>query len=54
MRGNICTRLRQLIAYADDILITARTKQSLSDTFLQLKNYSMKVGLIINENKINI
>jgi len=33
LRGNISTRFRQLTAYADDILITARTKQSLIDTF---------------------
>ena len=48
LRGNISTRHRQLSAYADDILITARTKQSLIDKFQQLKNYSMEVGLIIN------
>jgi hypothetical protein len=33
LRGNISTRLRQITAYADDILITARTRQSLIDTF---------------------
>ena len=32
LRCNISTRLRQLTAYADDILITACTKQSLIDT----------------------
>ena len=37
--------------YADDILITARTKQSLMDTFQQLNNYSLEVGLTINEKK---
>jgi hypothetical protein len=45
------TTLRQLTAYADDILITARTRQSLIDTFQQLKNNYTKVGLIINEKK---
>ena len=49
LRGNISTRLRQLTAYADDILIIARTKQSLIDTFQHLKNNSVEVGLIINE-----
>jgi hypothetical protein len=39
------------MAYADDILITARTKQSLMDTFQQLRNNSMEVGLTINEKK---
>ena len=42
---------RQLTAYADDILIIAHTKQSLIDTFQQLKNKCMEVGLIINEKK---
>jgi hypothetical protein len=51
LRGNISTQLRQLSAYADDILLIARTIQSLKDTFQQLKNVSMEVGLIINENK---
>jgi len=37
------------MAYADDILITACTKQSLMDTFQQLKNNSLEVGLTINE-----
>jgi hypothetical protein len=31
--GNISTRLKQCSAYADDILITTRTKQPLIDTF---------------------
>jgi hypothetical protein len=51
LKCNISTRLRQLTAYADDILIIARTKQSLIETFQQLKNNSMEVGLIINEKK---
>jgi hypothetical protein len=51
MRGNISTRLRQFTAYADDMLIISRTKQSLTDTFQHLKNNSMDVGLIINEKK---
>ena len=39
------------MACADDMLITARTKQSLMDTFQQLKNYSLEVGLTINKTK---
>jgi hypothetical protein len=39
------------MAYADDVLIIARTKQTLIDTFQQLKNNLMQVGLIINEKK---
>ena len=51
LRGNISTRLKQCSAYADDILITARTKQTLIDTFEKLKNISSQFGLIVNENK---
>jgi len=51
LRGNNSTRLRQLTAYADDILITARTRQSLIDIFQQLNNNFTDVGLIINEKK---
>jgi retron-type reverse transcriptase len=39
MRGtsSISTRLRQITAYAKDILVFARTKHSLTDKFMQLK-----------------
>jgi len=52
LRGNICTRLRQGTAYADDILITARTTQAMIDTFVKLKNESLKYGLTVNVHKI--
>jgi hypothetical protein len=51
LRGNISTRLKQCSAYADDILITTRTKQSIIDTFQKLKEISVLSGLIINEQK---
>jgi hypothetical protein len=51
LRGNISTRLKQCIAYADDVLITARTKQTMKDTFEQLMHNSIEFGLIINEEK---
>ena len=37
LRGNISTCLKQCSAYADDVLITTRTKQSLIDMFQKLK-----------------
>jgi hypothetical protein len=43
--------LKQCSAYADGVLITARTKQTLIDTFEKLKNISSLFGLIVNENK---
>jgi hypothetical protein len=50
LRGNISTQLRQLTAYADNVLIIVRTEQSLV-TFQQLKDNSMEAGLIVNERK---
>jgi hypothetical protein len=51
LTGNISTRLKQMIAYADDILTLARTKGSLIEALQQLKKSSIKVGLRINEEK---
>jgi hypothetical protein len=48
LRGSITTRLKQCTAYADDILLTTRTKQSLLDTFQKLKETSAQYGLIVN------
>jgi hypothetical protein len=36
LRGNISTRLKQICVYADDIVITARTKKALTETFIAL------------------
>jgi hypothetical protein len=38
LRGTKSTRLKQCSSYADAILITARTKQTMIDTFEKLKN----------------
>jgi hypothetical protein len=51
LRGNISTRLKQCTAYADDILITTRTAQTMTDTFVKLKNKSLKYGLIVKVHK---
>jgi hypothetical protein len=50
-RGNISIRLKQCSAYANNILITARTKQAMIDTFNKLKMESIKYELVINEKK---
>ena len=47
LRGNITTRLKQCTAYTDDILLTARTEQSLLDTFQKLKETSAQYGLTV-------
>jgi len=51
VRGNITTRLKQICAYADDIVITGRTKQILIDTFCKIKQEALNAGLIVNNNK---
>ena len=51
LRGNITTHLKQCTAYADDSLLTTRTKQSLTDTFQKLKEISAQYGLIVNGQK---
>ena len=53
LRGNISTRLKQLMAYADDILISTRTKGALIEALNQISSSSKEVGLRINrENQI--
>jgi hypothetical protein len=51
VRGNVTTRLKQICAYADNIVIIGRTKLILIDTFCKLKNEAQKFGLIVNNNK---
>ena len=47
LRGNISTRLKKCLAYAEDILIIARTQQTLIDTFEKLKDISSQYGLTL-------
>jgi hypothetical protein len=48
LRGNITIHLKQCTAYADDILLTTRIKQSLIDTLQKLKKISAQYRLIVN------
>ena len=52
LTDNISTRLKQCSAYADDILITAWAKQTMTDNFKKLKKISLQFGLIVNENEM--
>jgi hypothetical protein len=54
LRGNITTCLKRCTAYADDILLTTRTKQFLLDTFQKLKETLAQNGLIVNGQKKNL
>jgi len=51
VRGNIASRLKQICAYADDIVLIGRTKEVSIDTFFKLKHESLNAGLIVNNNK---
>ena len=38
LRGSISTRYKQICAYTEDILITAKTREALNKTFTELKD----------------
>jgi len=51
VRENVTTRLKQICAYADDILIIGRTMQILIGTFCKVKHEALHAEIIINVNK---
>jgi len=51
LRGNISTRTKQLCAYADDVVVIARTQKALKETFIIIQKEVEKQGLLINANK---
>jgi len=51
VQGNITATLKQICAYADDIIILGRTTQNLIDTFRKLKHEAINIGIIENNNK---
>lgn len=50
-RGTIFNKSIQLLAFADDIGIIARTPRALEEAFISLEKEALKMGLKINENK---
>jgi sorting nexin-29 len=50
-RGTIFFKTVQLLAYADDIDLMARTIPGLSEAFLNLEKSARNMGLVINEEK---
>jgi len=50
-RGNISTKLTQLCAYADDLVIIARTRNALDEMFVTLEKEARDAGLIVNKSK---
>jgi hypothetical protein len=51
VQGNKSIRIKQICAYANDIVIIGRTTQILIDTFCKLKYEALNAGLIVNNNK---
>jgi hypothetical protein len=51
VQGNITATLKQICAYAVDIVILGRTTQNLIDTFLKMKHEAINAGIIENNNK---
>ena len=49
-RGTIFTKLSQICAYAD-IVIVARTQKKLTEVYLDLEDETSKLGMEINEKK---
>jgi len=50
-KGTIFTNLSQICAYADDIVIVARTQKKLTEVYLDLEDETSKLGMEINEKK---
>jgi hypothetical protein len=51
IRGNIYTRMVQIMAYADDLVIVGRTIQAMKEAFMALETSARKMGLAVNEEK---
>jgi hypothetical protein len=50
-RGDISLKLKQIVAYADDVACLARSPKALKEIFHKLQNEATLVGLNINEDK---
>jgi hypothetical protein len=50
-RGTILTKLSQICAYADYIVIVTRTQKKLTEVYLDLAEETSKLRVEINENK---
>jgi len=51
LRGDISLKLKQIVAYADDVALLARSPKALKETFHKLQNEATLVRLNINEDK---
>jgi hypothetical protein len=51
LRGDFSLKPKQIIAYADDVAVLARSPKALKEIFHKLQNEATLVGLNINEDK---
>src|SRR5215469_6338916 len=51
LRGDISLKLKQTVAYVDDVALLARSPKALKEIFHKLQNEASLVGLNINEDK---
>ena len=51
LRGDISLKLKQIVAYADDVAVLARSPKALKQTFHKLQDEATLVGLNINKDK---
>ena len=51
LRGDVSLKLTQIVAYADDVALLARSLKALNEIFHKLQNKATLVGLNINEDK---
>jgi len=51
LRGDISLKLKQIVAYADDFALLARSLKVLKEIFHKLQNETTLVGLNVNEDK---
>jgi hypothetical protein len=52
IRGTILHKSVQILAYADDIVITGRYESTMKEVFIQLETAAKQMGLMINYDKI--
>lgn len=50
-KGSITTKEGQILAYADDIVIMARTRRRMEEIFKELRKKAKKMGLLVNQSK---
>src|SRR5215469_13526137 len=51
LRGDTSLKLKQTVAYADDVALLARSPKALKEIFHKLQNEAILVGLNINDDK---